>query len=306
LLSLRRGGKVNRILTGVGIGLAGIGLIILVIFGMKNLGNNVDVKPIEALIKDSKLDEAKIIIDQIAEKKPDAKALGKIYFELAGSYENKNDIVKARDLYQLILKKYQNVENISEVQDKMGKLNIAILFSKAVTDKDMLYVIEPGDTLINIAKKFKTTVDLIKMANSLKSENIKARGKLKISKAKYKILIDKSQNILTLLSDDDIIKVYRVSTGENNCTPVGNFKIVNKIIDPVWYTEKAMVPAESPDNVLGSRWMGFNLPGYGIHGTVSPEKIGQSATKGCVRMINAEVEELYKITPVGTEVTIVD
>jgi len=297
---------VNRILTGVGIGLAGIGLIILVIFGMKNLGNNVDVKPIEALIKDSKLDEAKIIIDQIAEKKPDAKALGKIYFELAGSYENKNDIVKARDLYQLILKKYQNVENISEVQDKMGKLNIAILFSKVVTDKDTLYVIEPGDTLINIAKKFKTTVDLIKMANSLKSENIKARGKLKISKAKYKILVDKSQNILTLLSDDDIIKVYRVSTGENNCTPVGNFKIVNKIIDPVWYTEKAMVPAESPDNVLGSRWMGFNLPGYGIHGTVSPEKIGQQATKGCVRMINAEVEELYKIVPVGTEVTIVD
>jgi len=297
---------VNRILAGVGIGLAGIGLIILVIFGMKNLGNNVDVKHIEALIKDSKLDEAKIIIDQIAEKKPDAKALGKIYFELAGSYENKNDIVKARDLYQLILKKYQNVENISEVQDKMGKLNIAILFSKVVTDKDTLYVIEPGDTLINIAKKFKTTVDLIKMANSLKSENIKARGKLKISKAKYKILVDKSQNILTLLSDDDIIKVYRVSTGENNCTPVGNFKIVNKIIDPVWYTEKAMVPAESPDNVLGSRWIGFNLPGYGIHGTVSPEKIGQQATKGCVRMINAEVEELYKIIPIGTEVTITD
>jgi len=297
---------VNRILTGVGIGLAGIGLIVLVIFGMKNLGNNVDVKPIEALIKDGKLDEAKAVIDQIAEKKPDAKALGKIYFELAGSYENKNDIAKARDIYQLILEKYQNVENISDVQDKMGKLNIAILFSKTITNKDVFYEVEPGDTLTKIAKKFGTTVDLIKMANSLKSENIKARAKLKISKAKYKILVDKSQNILTLLSDDDIIKVYRVSTGENNCTPVGNFKIVNKIIDPVWYTEKAMVPAESPDNVLGSRWMGFNLPGYGIHGTISPEKIGQQATKGCIRMINAEVEELYKIVPAGTEVTIAD
>jgi len=302
----RRGGKVNRILIGVGIGLMGIGLIVLVMFSMKNLGNNVDVKPIEALIKDSKLDEARVVIDQIAEKKPDAKALGKIYFELAGSYENKNDIVKARDIYQLILKKYQNVENILDVQDKMGKLNIAILFSKTITNKDVFYEVEPGDTLIRIAKKFGTTVDLIKMANSLKSENIKARAKLKISKAKYKILIDKSQNILTLLSDNDIIKVYRVSTGENNCTPIGNFKIVNKIIDPVWYTEKAMVPAESPDNVLGSRWMGFNLPGYGIHGTVSPEKIGQQATKGCVRMINAEVEELYKIIPIGTEITIVD
>ncbi len=296
----------NKILAVVGIVLAAAGLAVLIIFGMKNFGNNVDTKPIEALIKDAKLDEARAGIDQIAEKKPETKALGKIYFDLAVAYENKDDKLKARDIYQLILKKYQNVENISDVQDKLGKLNVAILFSKAITDKDALYEIQPGDTLINIAKKFGTTVSLIKLANSLKSDNIRARAKLKISKAKYKILVDKSQNVLTLLSDNDIVKVYRVSTGENNCTPAGNFKIVNKIIDPVWYTEKAIVPAESPDNVLGSRWMGFNLPGYGIHGTVSPKKIGQQATKGCVRMINAEVEELYTIIPIGTEVTIID
>ncbi len=296
----------NRILAVAGIGLAVIGLAAFVMFGMKNLGDAIDVKPIEALIKDAKLEEAKISIDQIAEKKPNAKALGKIYFELALAYENKNDTVKARDIYQLILKKYQNIENISEVQDKIGKLNISILFSRIITDKDMLYEVNPGDTLTNIAKKFGTTIDLIKAANSLKSENIRSGAKLKISKTKFKILVDKSQNILTLLGEDDVVKVYRVSTGENNCTPVGNFKIANKIVDPVWYAEKAIVPAESPENVLGSRWMGFNLPGYGIHGTVSPEKIGQQATKGCVRMLNAEVEELFKIIPVGTEVTITD
>jgi len=297
---------VNKILAGVGIALAAAGLAALVIFGVKNLGSNVEAKPIEALIRDSKLEEAKVNIDQIAEKKPEAKSVGKLYFELAGAYENKNEPAKARDLYQLILKKYQNIENISEIQDKLGILNIAILFSKTITDKDALYEIEPGDTLINIAKKFGTTVDLIKEANSLKNDTIQARAKLKISKEKYKILIDKSQNILTLLGSSDVIKVYRVSTGENNCTPVGNFKIINKIVNPVWYAEKAIVPAESPENVLGSRWMGFNLPGYGIHGTVSPEKIGEQATKGCVRMLNAEVEELYKIISIGTEVTIVD
>lgn len=296
----------NRILAVVGIVLALAGLAALIIFGAKNFSNDADIKPIEAFIKDSKLDEAKAGVDQVAEKRPDAKALGKIYFELASAYENKNDSVKARDIYQLILKKYQNLKTISEVQDKLGRLNIAILFSKTMTNKDELYEVQPGDTLTNIAKKFGTTVDLIKSANSLKNDNILARSKLKISKVKYKILVDKSQNILTLLGDNDVVKVYRVSTGENNCTPVGTFKIMNKIIDPVWYTEKAIVPAESPDNVLGSRWMGFNLPGYGIHGTVSPEKIGQQATKGCVRMINAEVEELYTIIPIGVEVTITD
>ena len=296
----------NKVLAGSVIGVSVIGLLVLAVFGMKNFGNNAEVKPVEALIKDGKADEAKASIDQIAQKKPDAKALGKVYFELANAYETKNETLKARDTYQLILKKYQNIKNISEVQDRVGKLNVIILFSKIITDKDILYEVEPGDTLINIAKKFGTTVDLIKTANSLKSDNINIHAKLKISKAKYKILVDKTQNILTLLSNSDIFKVYRVSTGVNNCTPVGNFKIVNKIVDPVWYTKKAIVPAESPDNVLGSRWIGFNLSGYGIHGTVSPEKIGRQATQGCVRMLNAEVEELYKIIPIGTEVTIVD
>jgi len=204
---------VNKVLAVVGVVIAAAGLVVLIIFGIKNLGSNMGMKPIEALIKDTKLDEAKAVIDQISEKKPDASALGKMYFKLAGAYEDKNDKVKARDIYQRIIKKYQNVENISAVQDKLGKLNIDILFSKIMTDKDAFYEVQPGNTLISIAKKFGTTVELIKTANSLKNDNIKIRAKLKISKTKYKILVDKSQNVLTLFGDDDVVKVYRVSTG---------------------------------------------------------------------------------------------
>jgi lipoprotein-anchoring transpeptidase ErfK/SrfK len=52
--------------------------------------------------------------------------------------------------------------------------------------------------------------------------------------------------------------------------------------------------------------MGFDITGYGIHGTTEPDKIGQQVTAGCVRMRNEEVEELYTLIPVGTEVTIQD
>lgn len=299
----------NKILSTIGIVLVGMVVVILVVFGIRNLGSIMplkDIKAIDALIEDSKLDEARKRIDELAVKKTDAKGLGKVYFDLASSYENKNELVKARDIYQLILKKYQNIEHISEVQDKIGKLNVSILFSRIITDKDVIYDVEPGDTLTNIARKFGTTVELIRIANSIKGDTIQVHAKLKIPRARYKILIDKSQNLLTLLANNDVVKVYHVSTGENNCTPAGNFKIINKIIDPVWYTEKAIVPAESPDNILGSRWLGFNLPGYGIHGTTSPDKVGQQATRGCVRMLNPDVEELYVIVPVGTEVTITD
>jgi len=52
--------------------------------------------------------------------------------------------------------------------------------------------------------------------------------------------------------------------------------------------------------------MGFDLAGYGIHGTTEPKELGKQVTQGCVRLSNPEVEELYVIVPVGTEVTVVD
>jgi len=113
-----------------------------------------------------------------------------------------------------------------------------------------------------------------------------------------------TENILMLKTGEKVVKVYNVSTGANNSTPVGEFTITTKLTDPVWFNRGVVVPPESPENVLGSRWLGFDLPGYGIHGTVEPETIGKQVTAGCVRMRNEEVEELYSIIPFGTKVVI--
>ena len=120
------------------------------------------------------------------------------------------------------------------------------------------------------------------------------------------VLVDKSLNQLLLKQDGQFFKLYRVATGENNSTPVGTFKIITKLPNPVWYKQGAAVPPGSPDNVLGTRWMGIEKAGYGIHGSVDPSGIGKQVTAGCVRLNNPEVEELFAIVPMGTEVTIVD
>ena len=55
-------------------------------------------------------------------------------------------------------------------------------------------------------------------------------------------------------------------------------------------------------------FLGLNVPWgeFGIHGTLDKYSLGWSSSHGCIRMDNSEVAELYKILPVGTEVTIVD
>jgi len=220
--------------------------------------------------------------------------------------ESQGELLAAKNDLQKLIEEFPNFKLISEAQKKLDDLNLKVLFSTIATAQTKIYEVKPGDSLDKIARAFNTTVELIKKSNNLTANTIRAGQKLRLWTEKFSILVDKSQNILILKSGEEILKTYRVSTGINNSTPVGTFKIVNKLVNPPWFKAGAVVAPESPENVLGSRWMGFDLPGYGIHGTIQPETIGQQITAGCVRMKNSEVEELYSIVPQGTEVTIVD
>ena len=169
-----------------------------------------------------------------------------------------------------------------------------------------LYEVKRGDHLTSISKRFKTTAECLKKINALVSDRLVPGMKLKIPNYKFSVIVDKSQNTLTLKGDEEVLKIYPVATGLNNSTPIGVFKIKDKLENPTWYKAGAVVPHGSPQNVLGTRWMGITKAGYGIHGTTEPEKIGQQVTAGCVRMKNEDVEELYGFLPLGTEVTVVD
>ena len=219
---------------------------------------------------------------------------------------SKGDLIGARIAYEKALSATENPAVLGKIKSKLENLNINILFSPIIDDCSVEYVVKPKDTLINIARKFQTTVALIKRANGLKSDIIHPNQKLKVNTCKLSIAVDKSQNMLFLKRSGAVIKTYLVSTGKNNCTPAGKFKVVNKLKNPIWFKAGAVVSPNSPDNVLGSRWMGLDIKGYGIHGNRDENEIGKQVTQGCIRMKNKDVEELYDIIPVGTEVIIVD
>jgi len=230
----------------------------------------------------------------------------KEYLDQAEISLKEGNLFKAREIYSKVIEEHPDSLFVETAQNEMEKLNLKILFSPIKTENSQVYVVKEGDALRKIAKKYNTTVELIMKSNHLKTDLIRPGQRLKVTTAKFAIITDKSQNMLTLKADEDILKMYRVSTGLDGSTPTGKFKIVNKLVDPPWFKAGAIVPSGSPANILGSRWMGLSIDGYGIHGTTEPETIGSNITAGCVRMLNEDAEELYSIVPVGTEVTIVD
>lgn len=215
--------------------------------------------------------------------------------------------LEARSIYDEILKEpgISKKEN-HRIRRQYENLNMKLLFSNYETPESQTHLVKPGDTLLKISKKYNTTIELIKKTNALTRDTIYPDRKLKILRGSFSILVDKSSNSLILLLDDKVFKRYQVATGANNGTPVGQFKIINKLENPTWYKAGAVVPPGSPENSLGTRWLGFDQPSYGIHGTTEPESIGHHVTSGCVRMLNKHVEELYLLIPLGTIVRIKD
>ncbi len=227
----------------------------------------------------------------------------------ASDHKSKGDFLKSREIYQQILAEYPHLPEHRDIQRQLWDLNVAIIFSgaqSAQTHQTELYMVEPGDTLKKIAVKFGTTIELLKRRNQLTTSRIKAGDKLSVWLGSFSIFIDKSDNTLALKNGEETIKLYPVSTGKNNSSPVGKFTIQHRYTDPVWFHKGDVVAANDPKNYLGTRWLGFDLPKYGIHGTIEPDLIGQSVSSGCIRMRNEDVQELYEMIPVGTEVTIVD
>ncbi|MDF2548548.1 MAG: hypothetical protein K0R93_3446 [Anaerosolibacter sp.] len=108
---------------------------------------------------------------------------------------------------------------------------------------------------------------------------------------KARIVINLSERKLYLYLDNQLHRTFPVAIGKPATpSPTGTFKITEK--------------APNPGGVFGTRWMRF-YKDYGIHGTNNPASIGKAVSNGCIRMHNADVNYVYSLVPIGTEVSVV-
>lgn len=90
--------------------------------------------------------------------------------------------------------------------------------------------------------------------------------------------------------------------------------VSSKRVNPSWTPTPTMrrenpslpsyLPGGHPMNPLGVRALYLGSSMYRIHGTDAPWTIGQAVSKGCIRMYNEDVLDLYGRIPVGTRVTV--
>jgi lipoprotein-anchoring transpeptidase ErfK/SrfK len=126
------------------------------------------------------------------------------------------------------------------------------------------------------------------------------------------IVIYRGSNELHLYSGSRPVRTFQVATGQAIYpTPLGNWHIVDMQRNPWWRPPdspwaKGLKPIPpGPGNPLGTRWMGLDAAGVGMHGTPDAASIGYSASHGCIRMRIPDAEWLFGHVQIGTPVFIV-
>lgn len=256
---------------------------------------------------EGKRDRALTFWKTIQEDYPDSEWADDARFGLARQAYRLGKTTEARETLKELVEAYPNSNRLWEMQRLLGQLNLEALYSASMEEGDELYTIRRGDTLVTISNRFNVSGGLIARVNHIRDErNLRVGKRLRIPKTNFSIVVNKTDNTLTLYNDGEFFKIYQVRTGKDNWrTPVGTYHIERKVKNPTWNDPNTgkQYPPNHPENELGTRWMAFE-GSLGIHGTIREETIGEYASNGCVGMLMPEVEELYDLVPVGTEVKI--
>jgi len=235
-------------------------------------------------------------------------------FQTICALASNKSLEEARQKGYVLLAQTKDPALTASLETLLGQINIELIMSQALMPEKEEYVVRSGNSLEQIARKFKTTVDLIKKNNALQRPVLHPGDRLRVFKGTFSLAVSKSRNDLVVKVNDRFFKRYRVGTGKFGTTPVGTFVIAEKIEQPPWWRpDGKMVPFGDKENVLGTRWMSLRatgttaaVRGYGLHGTWEPATIGTQASAGCVRLLNNEVEELFLMVPKGTSVAIAE
>lgn len=196
-----------------------------------------------------------------------------------------------------------------------------------IIGKSQVYKVENGESLIEIARKFNLGYNEIVAANPDIDPFLPPIGAIvKIPTtwilpevALYDgIVINLSEMRLYYfyrLGSKEFVKTFPIGIGrEGYETPVGQFKIVQKLENPSWYVpasiraEKPELPSvvpPGPDNPLGTHALRLSLNTYLIHGTNKPWGVGRRVSHGCIRLYPEDIPVLFGLVKNGVRVEIV-
>lgn len=165
------------------------------------------------------------------------------------------------------------------------------------------YAVQPGDLLQQIARQYAVSWQYLAKLNRTDPQRIRPGQNLKVIQGPFGAVVDLRRFELTVHAHGYFVARFPIGIGKDGSTPVGEFTVQDKLEDPTYYGPDGVIAHDDPHNPLGEFWLSLG-DGYGIHGTIDESSIGRAESRGCLRLKNQDIADLFDLLTVGSPVVI--
>ncbi|MCL2349095.1 MAG: LysM peptidoglycan-binding domain-containing protein, partial [Planctomycetaceae bacterium] len=222
--------------------------------------------------------------------------------DVAGGYARLNDLYFSDKI---------SPEDKRFVTKYLDQVAVSVVFSKRYNVLEPLYIVQNGDTMESIANQYQITPELLRKINQIPDKaQVTAGAQLKVIRGPLDVLVYPNEHELVILSKDRYACRFPICTGFSYAGQRGQFAVQEKVLHPEYnlMDRAETIPAGSPENPLGSRWIRFSMQNgnLGLHGTNHPECVGTAEkTGGVFGMREKDIIEVFDMVVVGSKVTII-
>ncbi len=233
-------------------------------------------------------------------------------------------LIEARGVLNTLLAT-PNAPRSQAIRSKLAQVNDILVFSSRMIPDDPLvlaHTIQAGELLSTIAPRYRIPYQLIEHINGISARRIRLGQTLKVIQGPFHAIVHKADYRMDVYLNGSggepiYIRSFTVGLGEDNSTPTGSWiaRRGGKVANPGWTnprTGQVFLP-DDPQNPIGEYWIGLEghddhtrgLVGYGIHGTIEPDSIGQQVSMGCVRLRPDDIALVYKLLTDGQSTVVI-
>ena len=228
-------------------------------------------------------------------------------FQAAVKLRQDGKLAEARDALVSFIQKYPTGKHLDEARDLLGEVNVEILLSRYPSPEKIEYIVKSGDVLAKIARKLKTTPELIMRMNNMSGTMLRIGERLLISHPDFSMVIQRKANLVVVLNHGVFFKQYHVQ--EAKLPQKQPSKITTKVAETMAWKNGQRVGLGSKDYLASTKWI--RLAGgaaYTLYAVPDPThpNLEQPPPPTGLGLAATDLEELSTLVNNRTPVTIID
>lgn len=225
-------------------------------------------------------------------------------YEAAAKLRQEGKIPEARAALTAFVQKYPTSPHADEAKDLLGEVNISIFLSRTPSPEKEEYVVKPGDVINKVARKMKTTPELIMRMNNMSGTMLHIGEHLLVSHPDFAIVVQRKQNMLTLLNHGGFFKQYHIRELK---IPAKGGKVQTKVAEVMAWRDGKRVGFGTKEFIGSTRWIRLSSQSYTIYSVPdSAHQVVQPPPPQGIGLAAADAEELSSLVNNKTPVTITD